>query len=291
MRESVGMSRAPLIVLVVVILGLIAWAAWWFTHQQPPSHELLLYGNVDLRQVDLAFNNNERIAEDLVQEGDRVKRGQVLARVDTSRLVPQVAQASANVEVAKVDLANAKLQYDRVAQLWRSSGGKAESRQDVDTAKATMDSDAAREDADEAQLALLHQQLKDSQLLAPADATVRSRLMEPGEMASPTRAVYSLAITDPKWVRVFVTETDLGKVRPGMRAGISVDAFPGRVFSGWVGFVSSIAEFTPKNIETTDLRTSLVYEVRVFVNDPGDALRLGMPATVHIALPAGTRAQ
>jgi HlyD family secretion protein len=113
--------------------------------------------------------------------------------------------------------------------------------------------------------------------------------MEPGDMASPTRPVFTLAVTDPKWVRVYVAESDLPKVHPGMRAGISVDAFPKRRFQGWVGYVSSVAEFTPKNIETEELRTSLVYEVRVFVQDPNDDLRLGMPATVHIPTAAGNR--
>jgi membrane fusion protein PltH len=69
-----------------------------------------------------------------------------------------------------------------------------------------------------------------------------------------------------------------------MSAAISVDSFPGRTFKGWVGFISSVSEFTPKNIETEDLRTSLVYEVRVFVTDPTDDLRMGMPATVRFAL-------
>ena len=103
-------------------------------------------------------------------------------------------------------------------------------------------------------------------------------------MASPTRPVFSLALTDPKWVRVYVSETDLGKLRPGMAATISVDGFPGKRFPGWIGFISPTAEFTPKSVETEDLRTSLVYEVRVFVKDPADALRLGMPATAHVAL-------
>jgi HlyD family secretion protein len=178
-----------------------------------------------------------------------------------------------------------------MASLWSSSSGQAVSRQDFDNAKAALDSAAAHEDADEAQLALLRQQLNDAQLLAPTNATVRSRIMEPGEMASPSHAVFTLAVTDPKWVRVYVAEPDLGHVHPGARASVSVDAFPGRVFPGWIGFVSSVAEFTPKNIETSDLRTSLVYEVRVFVNDPQDDLRLGMPATVHVSLArnAGTR--
>jgi HlyD family secretion protein len=86
-------------------------------------------------------------------------------------------------------------------------------------------------------------------------------------------------------VRVYVSESDLGRVHPGAHADITTDSFPGRRFPGWIGFISPSAEFTPKSVETPDLRTSLVYEVRVFVKDPDDDLRLGMPATVHIALP------
>jgi HlyD family secretion protein len=140
----------------------------------------------------------------------------------------------------------------------------------------------ARLQATEAQLALLQQQLADAQLVAPVDAIVYTRLLEPGEMASPQKPVFSLAITDPKWVRAYVAESDLGQVRPGMAAFVAVDSFPGRRFDGWVGFVSPVAEFTPKAVQTEELRTSLVYEVRVFVKDPSDALRLGMPATVYL---------
>jgi len=279
------MKRAPLVFLILVVLGLAGWFAWWFTHRAAENNTLVLYGNVDLREVDLAFNNNERIAEVLVEEGDRVHAGELVARVDTSRLVPEEAQAAANVEADKVNLANNKLQKDRMATLFAESSGRAVSKQDFDNAKATMDAMAAREDADTATLALYRQELKDAQLYAPADAVVRSRLMEPGDMASPSKPVLTLALTSPKWVRVYVDEPQLPLLHPGMRARVSVDAFPDRAFAGWVGFISPEAEFTPKNIETTDLRTSLVYEVRVFVNDPADALRLGMPATVTIRLP------
>jgi HlyD family secretion protein len=113
---------------------------------------------------------------------------------------------------------------------------------------------------------------------------VRSRIVEPGEIASPQKAAFTLAITDPKWVRVYVTETDLGGVREGLNASVTVDAFRGRDFAGWVGFISPVAEFTPKSVETSELRSSLVYEVRVFVRDPDDELRLGMPASVHLPL-------
>jgi HlyD family secretion protein len=184
------------------------------------------------------------------------------------------------------------------------------SEQDLEAAKAALDSAQAhlavaqqalelavigprKEDvaqgeaqlrADQAQLELLHRQLADAELVAPSDAVVRTRLLEPGEMVSPQRPILNLAITDPKWVRAYVAETDLGKIHPGMKATVSTDGFPDRPFSGWIGFIASVAEFTPKAVETTELRSSLVYEIRVFVQDPEDDLRLGMPATVTLDL-------
>jgi HlyD family secretion protein len=269
----------------------------------------------------------------LVQEGDRVRKGEVLARLDTSRLDPQVAQAQAqaaaqhavvermhngsrpeeiaearaNLDQAIADAANARTQYDRKHNLLQRAAG---SQQDFDNAKAALSMAEARvalnqkaldlavagprkediaqaeaqERGYEAQLAFLRQQRADAQLVAPMDGIVRSRLMEPGEMASPQRAVLSLAIMDPKWVRAYVSERDLGKVHPGMKAIVKADSFPGRGFEGWVGFISPVAEFTPKEVQTPELRTSLVYEVRVFVTDPADDLRLGMPATVAVRL-------
>src|SRR4029077_16767394 len=94
-------------------------------------------------------------------------------------------------------------------------------KEDIDQAEAQLR-------ANRAQLALLRQLLADAELLAPVDAVVRTRLMEPGEMASPQKPVYSLAVIDPKWIRAYVSETDLGKVHPGMAASVMADSFPGR---------------------------------------------------------------
>jgi HlyD family secretion protein len=329
-------TRIAVLSAAAVLIVLVAALLWWLLAGKRERTELALYGNVDLRQVELPFNGSERIAAVLAQEGDRVKQGQVLARLDTSRLAPQVAkaeadvavqqhavdrlhhgnrpeeiaQARANVDAAAADAGNARAQYQRLRSLSDSSSGRAVSRQDMDAAKATLDTADARlavnqkaltlqlagprhEDvaqgeaqlrSDQAQLALLQQQLKDADLLAPLDSVVRSRIVEPGEMASPQKSAFTLAITDPKWVRAYVAETDLGSVHEGMSAAVTVDAFSGRRFPGWVGFISPLAEFTPKSVETTELRSSLVYEIRVFVKDPGDELRLGMPATVHLPL-------
>jgi membrane fusion protein PltH len=106
-------------------------------------------------------------------------------------------------------------------------------------------------------------------------------------MASPQRPVFSLAVTDPKWVRAYVAEPDVGRLKTGMTASVALDSFPNRRFNGWVGFISPVAEFTPKTVETTELRTSLVYEVRVFVKDPSDQLHLGSPASVYLPTDGG----
>jgi HlyD family secretion protein len=334
------MSRKLLIFLLVAVVG-AGGLIWWLMQREEAARHLVLYGNIDLRQVQLAFNNSERIAAVLVQEGDHVKQGQLLARLDTSRLEPQVAQAvaqaaaqrqvltrlkngsrpeeiaqaRANVESAKADLLNARRQYERLKSAAEVSAGRAVRQQDVDAAKATLDmaeaklavnqksldlavlgprkediaENEARLHANEAQAVLLRQQLADSQLIAPTNAVVRTRIMEPGEMASPQNPVFSLAIIDPKWVRAYVSEPDLGKIHPSMAATIVVDSFPKRGFAGWIGFISPVAEFTPKAVQTEELRTSLVYEVRVFVKDPKDELRLGMPASVYFPLDQASR--
>jgi len=336
------MKLSPgIIALVLVVVVAVAGGAWWLGHRHTARTEITLYGNVDLREVDLPFNDSERVEAVLVSEGDKVVRGQVLARLDTGRLAPQadqsaaqvaaqqqvvdklrsgsrpeeIAEARATVAESQADATDARAKYDRLASLSRSSSGRALSRQDLDDAKSAAEAAQARLavnqqalrlqvigprrediaqaqaqlDGDRAQLALLRRELADAVLVAPMNAVVRSRLVEPGEIVSPQKPVFSLAIVDPKWVRAYVTEVDLGHVHPGMKASVTADAFAGRKFDGWVGFISPVAEFTPKTVQTPELRTSLVYEVRVFVKDPADDLRLGMPATVHLPLTVAPR--
>jgi membrane fusion protein PltH len=321
----------PIAVMALAAIGI----AWWLTQGHATRHDVVLYGNIDLREVDLAFNDSQRVAQVLAREGDRVRKGQVLALLDTSRLIPQldqaeaeaaaqraivdrlhhgsrpeeIAQSRANLALALADARQAHDDYQRLVAVSDSSAGHAVSRQEVDDAKAQADVAAAKVtvsrkalqlallgprkediaqaeavlDGEEAQVALLKQELADAQLRAPLDAVVRSRVAEPGDMASPQKTAFTLAITDPKWVRAYVSETDLGRLRPGMPATVAVDSFPGKRFAGWVGFISPEAEFTPKTVQTQDLRSSLVYEIRVFVKDPDDSLRLGMPATVYLS--------
>ena len=122
---------------------------------------------------------------------------------------------------------------------------------------------------------------------APDNGIVEDRILEPGDMASPQKPVLTLALDDPLWVRVYVAETDLPRIRPGMKASVTTDGYPGQKYEGWVGFISPTAEFTPKSVETSEVRTKLVYQMRVFVRNPKGELRLGMPAVVTLPLDQG----
>jgi len=297
------------------------------------SDNLNLYGNVDMREVALAINGNGRIAEMLVREGDRVHKGDLLAKIDSDRLLALSDRAAALVEAqqavlarmqagsrpedisrAHADLAAVEAQAKDAARtahrLQALSSQQLASREQADNAATAAragservkaaaqvsrlaelgprqeDIDAARAQLREAQaqLALAKKELDDASLYAPADGIIRNRILEPGDMASPQRPLYTLAMTDPLWVRAYVSETDLGRVKPGMAAEVTSDSFPGKQYRGWVGYISPTAEFTPQSVQTEELRTQLVYQVRIFVCNPQGELRLGMPASVRIPL-------
>jgi HlyD family secretion protein len=330
-----------IVIGVVSVLALIGVLVY-FLQSDRGSDVLVLQGNVDLRQIELPFADSERIAAVLVEEGTQVKAGQVLARLDTARLIPkmhqaqariasqsealrrltngarteEVAQARAAVAAAEAEAANAKSQFDRLRGISDASSGRAVSQQDLDAASAALRMGDARlensrkslqltlagprvEDIAQAQaqlegaqaeLALLDRQLQDAELRAPVDAIVRSRLMEPGELATPQRPVFSLAVSSPKWVRAYVPEANLSRLELGDAAHITSDSHPDAPLNGTLRFISSVAEFTPKTVQTEELRTSLVYEVRILVDDPEDKMRLGMPATVRFDKSSNTSA-
>jgi HlyD family secretion protein len=339
--------KKQLIRLAIVLFFLAAVGAglWYalFRNQRESSNELVLYGNVDIRQVDLAFNANERIAEVMVKEGEPVKKGQLLAVLETVRLQHDVRRVRSRVaaqrdEVAKLEAGTrleeirraraaveaAKARSDDLERTYRRLRPLAEKNliapEQIDQARARADAAQAqlqatvqelklalagprKEDiaaaksqleALEAELALARQRLSDASLYAPSGGIIQNRILEPGDMASPQKTVFTLALTDPVWIRAYVPATDLGKLFPGTSARVVTDSYPDKTYPAWIGYISPTAEFTPKTVETPELRTRLVYQVRAYVCNPGNELRLGMPATVIIPLldqsrqPAGT---
>lgn len=232
---------------------------------------------------------------------------QVLQRLETGSRPQEIHKARADLAAAEAQAEDAQITYQRmqsavqaqavseqaadnaqaqneVAQATLKSARQSLSlavegprQEDIESASATLA-------AYRADLAIAQQNLADANLYSPADAIIQDRLLEPGDMASPQVPAYLLALTDPVWVRVFVSETDLGKIKPGMPGVVRTDSFPDKRYPAWVGYISPTAEFTPKTVETPDLRTSLVYQVRVYVKNAQNELRLGMPVTVTVDL-------
>ena len=119
-------------------------------------------------------------------------------------------------------------------------------------------------------------------LLAPSDGIIESRILEKGAIVAPGSPVFVLSIQENPWVRAYIPESSLGKIHPGMPVEVQTDTRPDHPYRGRVGFISPVAEFTPKSIHTEELRTNLVYRFRVVLDEPDSELRQGMPVTVKL---------
>ncbi|MEK7953491.1 efflux RND transporter periplasmic adaptor subunit [Luteolibacter soli] len=345
---------------VILILAALAIGGWFIYGKYRSNHEpLVLQGNVDIRGVDLGFRVSGRIAEVLKDEGDAVKTGELLARIDKEPYENELAQANAAEAQARAALAQAKATlaqakadadlkragyrteeieqaratraqatvtmdnaqriYDRQSELVKSKGV---SRQNFENAEASfheaeqrlkladanlrqLESGFRKEEVAAAEAAVGAAQagvgsaeaavaqaeaavktseirLGDTDLKSPSDGIVITRALEPGAIVQAGPTVLSLSLENPVWVRAYVHEPDLGKFPPGTKVSLVTDGAPDHVFHGTVGFVSPRAEFTPKTVETKELRTSLVYRLRVVVDDTDGSLRQGMPVTVSL---------
>lgn len=332
--------KKRLIVIIAAAIAVLAGVGWFCNSKQAPPKDLTLHGNVDIRQVELAFNASGRIDRILVQEGDRVKAGQLLASLDTERLrlarqqaeaqaavqrqvvarylagsrPEEIRQARAQRDAARVAVADAEAYYQRQVDL---VGRHFISRQQADSARFALDKardqlkaaeatlrlaelGPRKEDvaaakatlaANEAAVAVIQRDLQEGELHAPSDGVIENRILEPGDMASPQKPAFTLALTDPLWVRTWLAEPQLGRVPVGARAWVQTDSHPDKRYRAWVGYVSPAAEFTPKSVETAEIRSSLVYQARVFVCEGRGELRLGMPATVTVPLDQTAPAQ
>jgi HlyD family secretion protein len=134
----------------------------------------------------------------------------------------------------------------------------------------------------EARLVEAQRRLADTQLHSPVGGVIQTKVREVGDFVNIGEPVYVVSITNPVWIRAYVNEVDLGRIRPGMKAIVRTDA--GKSFDGQIGFISPVAEFTPKTVQTKEIRTDIVYRIRIVVQDTKNELRQGMPVSVFIDL-------
>ena len=237
---------------------------------------------------------------------------QAQAQLDKTRRgfrVEEVAQARATVAQRAADVENARVTLQRQEQLVASG---LVTHQQIDDAQARMHMTEAALAAAQGQLTLeLHGSriedieaqeamlgsaqarlekaqtaLSDATLVAPSNGIVSVRARELGAIVQAGQTVYTLTLNDPVWIRAYVAQPRLGRIKPGMAVKITIDSMPGRQYDGTVGFISPEAEFTPKTVQTEQVRDDLVYRIRVIASDPDNVFRQGMPVTVLVAAAA-----
>ncbi|ACI91997.1 secretion protein HlyD family protein [Afipia carboxidovorans OM5] len=335
----IASSRTAKLAIVfgaVFVLGLGA-AFLWIQRTDKGIGLLRLYGNVDIREVQLAFRQPGRVTQMAFDEGDAVSAGTCLAALDAQPYREALAAAQAQVQVAQAELAklrrglrpqeitqarealkqaqvvaiDAERNHQRQSSLLASGSttqraadaartARDQAAAGVEVAKAALSQafEGFREEdiaAAEARLAVAQAaqaqatiSLTDTELIAPSDGTIIARVREPGSMVASQSTVYSLSLDKPVYVRAYIGEPDLGRIAPGTAVRVKSDS-AGKIYRGQIGFISPRAEFTPKTVETTDLRTDLVYRLRIVIDeaDHDTALRQGMPVTIEVDAKSG----
>jgi len=391
------MKRKIIIPIILVLAAAGVAGAWWSGRwgRQDPNH-LLVSGNIELTEVNIGFKTAGRLIERTVDEGDLVKKGQLIARLDRDQLAAQRDSGAAALSSAQAQLAQAEtsLEWQRAtlaadieqrrADLASSEARLAEMRngsrpQEVQEAKAAVDGaqselERARKDWDRAQtlfkdddisasqydqyrnrwesaeaalkqareraalvlagprveqvdgaaaqvehargalkmaeanvlelkrreqelatrraeiersranLAQVDAQLADTVAASPVDGVVLVKSADVGEVLAAGATVVTVGDIEHPWLRAYINETDLGKVKLGAKARITTDSYPGKLYDGRVTFISSEAEFTPKQIQTKEERVKLVYRIKIEVDNPRHELKSNMPADAEIVL-------
>ncbi len=270
------MKKIILLILIAFILILLIFFAEKTTHE--PDH-FTLYGNVDVRQVDLGFRVSGRLDKLIFEEGDLVEPGTKVAVLDDQPYKDLFLDKKAALAAAKIHLDNAELLLARRADLVKDGSI---AQEDLENSQSAKDAFQAAYDQALAQLGVAETNLKDTACYAPTKGTILTRVREPGTVVREGETVYTLSILSPVWIRTFIGEPYLGLIYPGMPAEIYTDTPDGIVYKGQIGFISPVAEFTPKTVETTELRTTLVYRLRVIVDNPDYSLKQGMPVTIKL---------
>jgi HlyD family secretion protein len=272
-------------ILIAGILLVLIVSGYLYVKKTKPITELVLYGNVDVRQVDIGFRVSGRVVSMPFQEGDQVAPNTLIATLDNQPYLDEVVKAEAAIQVVQASLDNAKLLLNRRERLVKEKGV---SEEDYETARSNCAVFEAQLAEAKAELGIALTNLKDTNAFAPNAGVILTRIREIGTVVKAADPVYTVSLTNPVWVRAFVSEPQLGLIYPGMPARVYTDTRGDSFYTGHIGFISPVAEFTPKTVQSAELRTELVYRLRVIVDNPdlydSPGLRQGMPVTVKIPL-------
>ena len=266
-------------IIIVLILAVFCFLIWFFFFKNKKDNRITLFGNIEIRQTDLSFRVSGRLNKLYKEEGDYVKEGELLAEIEDDIYKTALNKAKGNVK-EKYALKNKNeaifnYNFPLCSDFTISKEECSNIVQNLEIAKGEY-----KVSVSELEKAIID--LDDTKMYAPYDGVILSRIREKGTILSSGETVYSISMIQPVWVRAFIEEPGLGKIKLGQKALIYTDSRPKNPYNAHIGFVSPVAEFTPKTVETTSLRADLVYRLRIIVDNVDPYLRQGMPVTIKI---------
>ncbi|MDR0695298.1 MAG: efflux RND transporter periplasmic adaptor subunit [Holosporales bacterium] len=264
---------------MAAVLAVVASAAFYGVYRVffLCSDEIVLNGNVEIQDVDVSFRVSGRISEIMVDEGNEVQKGSVLASLDSDVYEIKVRTAKAHMEEAETSLVNARKNHIRMVDLFKK---KSISEKIYDNAKTEYEIAKAKRDSASAAYDLAAVELKDTKLISPVDGVILTRNVECGEMINASVPAFTIMPKTVTKIKTFAGEDVLSRIKYGDAVYVNNETDSGTKYKGHIGFISSEAEFTPKNIETKELRASLMYRIRVILDEPAPSLKQGMPVTI-----------
>lgn len=321
-------------ILFPFIILILIFAFYFLLENKKNDGEYLeLSGNIEVKEVNLSFKIPERIIELNYEEGERVKKNEILGKIYSKELQmelrlqkeileeakvkllelkkgsreQEIKEKEANLKARGAELEKAKKDFERAEVLFKN-GAISQSRfeeykKNLDlsisnyerakeilslalegTRKEEILAQEKRIKQIETKINLIEEKLKDTILYSPIDGIILSKNAEVGEMANPSIPVYTIGEIDKPYVKVYVKEDKLGMIKIGQKAEVFCDTYPNKIYEGKISYISSKAEFTPKNIQTKEERTKLVFEIKIDVKNEEGELKPGMPVDVKIKI-------
>ncbi|MBQ4645978.1 MAG: efflux RND transporter periplasmic adaptor subunit [Candidatus Gastranaerophilales bacterium] len=269
-------------ILIILAIGIIIY----FHLNRKDNSLIKTFGNIEIRQVDLSFQVSGIIEDVFVEEGDYVKKGQILAKLIDKDYVANYEKAQFQEEANKAQAQEDEDKYKRNIALCKDGTN---SKQECDTLLNKKNLSKATYKQSQANSKFQKNQLEYTTMKAPQNGIITTRVQEKGARVNANQIVYVLSLNEPIWVRTYIKETDLGNIKYGQKARILTDTTDiqtnkKKEYSGYIGYISPVAEFTPKTVQTQDLRADLVYRIRIYIDNVDNFLRQGMPVSIEIPL-------
>ena len=277
-------KKIIIIIFVVILILIITFVIIKMNRKNPDI--LTIYGNIEIRQVDLGFRVEGRVKKLLKEEGDEVKKGELLAVLDDISYRAKYEKSLEDIKLYSAQNDNAQSVYKRNIALCTDG---TTSEQKCEELIRNKEASCAKLESEKKQNRIYKDDWDNTKIYAPNDGIVTTRIVEEGAVVNLSSPVYTISLNRPVWIRTYISEKNLGNIKYNMKALVYTDSIDPkthkkRKYNGRIGYISPVAEFTPKTVQTEELRTDLVYRIRVYVDEVDKYLRQGMPTTIEINL-------